>query len=674
MPHLSWMPPERYSDGSDMRRDLNATCDSEGRLDDTVLTYASPTQAAEELYDTQNDPHQVHNLADSARPSRNPSEPPRRAEGLDQPHPRRRLPARIRRLATVFKASRSTNLLRPGCPARPHPGNRLDGRHARSTKLQCSTAWPMTPTRPSATGPSSACKLRRLATATQPTPFRSALDDKSPAVSIEAASALAARGLIAPALHSLTARLQNPDSRPEDAATGHANPGAPGRRRPPRAAGHPPSPPASPGRRKPPRQQPLLDVRPLQRGKPRWRRPTPANPPNPGTDRPPRWTASRPEGHRNPAQGEVLAGFLTEPTTSCSPHPRLRYLEPTASTSKPPTETGSKHPRRAPRPLATCRPAWPPTWRSRPCVPTSSSWRLSASCPPTCAASLPSSRPTPPSCGSTSWASMTWASPTAASPSSSSRPAGRATSTTKPASPTARRESRGASSAVVLHPPWRGGTGRAFQQFTFNLPAVKPITLRGLHRPSSRRRRARQVRRRHLPRLSERPAASRHPPNRRRLAALRIRPEPASRPDRHPQVRDRPRPSQQLELRLRPLGRPRAGARRLSAAAHPRRSLRRRSTSPSLSAPAPSVIPPVAAQPVIQVDREADAYVFNSTAADGRAHLSLVAAQPSPATRSWAASLLTARMAGANAVEVPLATSAAISWTGTGSCRHLALG
>ncbi len=64
MPHLSWMPPERYSDNALMRRDMKRL-QSEGKLNALQLTYAAPTKPVEELYDTPNDPHQLRNLAGS---------------------------------------------------------------------------------------------------------------------------------------------------------------------------------------------------------------------------------------------------------------------------------------------------------------------------------------------------------------------------------------------------------------------------------------------------------------------------------------------------------------------------------------------------------------------------------------------------------------------------------
>jgi arylsulfatase A-like enzyme len=64
MPHLSWMPPEAYSDQSSMRREFRLLA-AAGRLNAAQLTYAAPRRALEELYDTRDDPHQIHNLVGS---------------------------------------------------------------------------------------------------------------------------------------------------------------------------------------------------------------------------------------------------------------------------------------------------------------------------------------------------------------------------------------------------------------------------------------------------------------------------------------------------------------------------------------------------------------------------------------------------------------------------------
>ncbi len=62
MPHLSWMPPEGYSDASVFRREFSRLA-TEGKLNAAQLTYAGRRKPLEELYDTDIDPHQIHNLA-----------------------------------------------------------------------------------------------------------------------------------------------------------------------------------------------------------------------------------------------------------------------------------------------------------------------------------------------------------------------------------------------------------------------------------------------------------------------------------------------------------------------------------------------------------------------------------------------------------------------------------
>lgn len=62
MPHRSWNQPEWFSDQLPLRREI-ARLAADGRLDPPAMTYAAPTRPVEELYDTQSDPWQVHNLA-----------------------------------------------------------------------------------------------------------------------------------------------------------------------------------------------------------------------------------------------------------------------------------------------------------------------------------------------------------------------------------------------------------------------------------------------------------------------------------------------------------------------------------------------------------------------------------------------------------------------------------
>lgn len=62
MPHLSWMQPEGYSDASPFRRELKRLA-ATGQLPPGLGSYAARRRPIEELYDTDADPHQLHNLA-----------------------------------------------------------------------------------------------------------------------------------------------------------------------------------------------------------------------------------------------------------------------------------------------------------------------------------------------------------------------------------------------------------------------------------------------------------------------------------------------------------------------------------------------------------------------------------------------------------------------------------
>lgn len=66
MPDLSWNQPETFSDQLELRREITRLA-SEGKLNAAQLTYAAPTKPVEELYDTDNDPWQVKNLAADPR-------------------------------------------------------------------------------------------------------------------------------------------------------------------------------------------------------------------------------------------------------------------------------------------------------------------------------------------------------------------------------------------------------------------------------------------------------------------------------------------------------------------------------------------------------------------------------------------------------------------------------
>lgn len=63
MPDLSWNQPETFSDQLALRREITGLA-AAGKLNAVQLTYAGPRKPAEALYDTQNDPWQIHNLAD----------------------------------------------------------------------------------------------------------------------------------------------------------------------------------------------------------------------------------------------------------------------------------------------------------------------------------------------------------------------------------------------------------------------------------------------------------------------------------------------------------------------------------------------------------------------------------------------------------------------------------
>jgi N-sulfoglucosamine sulfohydrolase len=65
MPHLSWMQPEGYSDGAVFRRELKRLADA-GKANGGFANYASPRRPREELYDIEKDPFQVNNLAGHA--------------------------------------------------------------------------------------------------------------------------------------------------------------------------------------------------------------------------------------------------------------------------------------------------------------------------------------------------------------------------------------------------------------------------------------------------------------------------------------------------------------------------------------------------------------------------------------------------------------------------------
>ncbi len=64
MPHLSYNQPSSYSDQGEIRQEITRLA-AEGRLAGPQMHYAGPRRRLEELYDTERDPLQVRNLADS---------------------------------------------------------------------------------------------------------------------------------------------------------------------------------------------------------------------------------------------------------------------------------------------------------------------------------------------------------------------------------------------------------------------------------------------------------------------------------------------------------------------------------------------------------------------------------------------------------------------------------
>jgi arylsulfatase A-like enzyme len=65
MPHLSYHQPSAWPGQGEIRDHITRLAE-QGKLNEVQMSYAGPTKPAEELYDTKNDPHQIHNIADSA--------------------------------------------------------------------------------------------------------------------------------------------------------------------------------------------------------------------------------------------------------------------------------------------------------------------------------------------------------------------------------------------------------------------------------------------------------------------------------------------------------------------------------------------------------------------------------------------------------------------------------
>ena len=212
MPHLSWMQPERYSDGSTFRQELKQLA-ATGQLDANALTYAAPRRALEELYDTRTDPHQLRNLA-------------------NHPEHRHRLETLRGELWRWLHESRDTGFItepqaweRIGQHLTPHELARdperfplalwisaadLVGRDPAQHEQVELLAHPDDGVRYwAAVGLHAAARAGQL---TEPAAaaLKARLADPSPVVRIEAASALAALGRSGPALAALAADLNHP--------------------------------------------------------------------------------------------------------------------------------------------------------------------------------------------------------------------------------------------------------------------------------------------------------------------------------------------------------------------------------------------------------------------------------------------------------------------------------
>ncbi|MEQ1859998.1 MAG: sulfatase-like hydrolase/transferase [Chthoniobacteraceae bacterium] len=211
MPHLSWMQPEGYSDASNFRQELKRLA-AAGSLVPAPMTYAAPHRAIEELYDTQGDPHQLHNLATA----------PEHRAVLE------RMRAELRRwqLATRDAGflTESEMWRRIGSDGTPWTLAHDDARYPLARFLDAADAVGRDDTAPrqreclrddddgvrywAAVG----LRARPQFADADRESLRAALEDTSPVVRIEAAGALAAHGEAEAALPVLTAALRN-DSR-----------------------------------------------------------------------------------------------------------------------------------------------------------------------------------------------------------------------------------------------------------------------------------------------------------------------------------------------------------------------------------------------------------------------------------------------------------------------------
>ncbi|QDU93414.1 sulfatase family protein [Lignipirellula cremea] len=210
MPHLSLNQPEGYSDAADMRREI-ASLAQAGKLNAAQMTYAGPSKPREELYDCEQDPYQLHNLAgDKAHQETEHRLHKKLHQWMQQTHDAAFLPE-----AEVWSRLHNDtpyDLVRD--PTR-YPLPRLlqaadlvglaDAAPAQVVGLKHADAgvryW-------------SAMGLRFADAASQPmaiTALGAALQDQHASVRLEAAASLAALGDVKPTLAVLRAGLQNND-------------------------------------------------------------------------------------------------------------------------------------------------------------------------------------------------------------------------------------------------------------------------------------------------------------------------------------------------------------------------------------------------------------------------------------------------------------------------------
>lgn len=211
MPHLSWMQPEGYSDASTFRQEFKRLA-AAGKLSPAPMTYAAPHRALEELYDTEADPDQLHNLA--AAPEHRAVLEKMRAE-------LRRWQLATRDAGFIAEPQIWTRIGSDGTPwALAHD----DKRYPLARLLDAADAVGRDDTAPLARKwlreaddgvrywAAVGLRARTQLADADLGALRTALHDTSPVVRIEAAAALAAHGETSESLPVLTAALRD-DSR-----------------------------------------------------------------------------------------------------------------------------------------------------------------------------------------------------------------------------------------------------------------------------------------------------------------------------------------------------------------------------------------------------------------------------------------------------------------------------